>query len=134
MRHTWTSALLGLVAFSAPIIAVENQAFCQRGSRSGGWDFVAKKYDANNDGKVTVKEYTRGADAFKALDKNSDGSITQDDWSGARRGQRDRGTAPQVGQIAPDFNLSHVSDANKQATLSSFAGKKPVALIFGSCT
>ncbi len=135
MRHTWTSALLGLVVFSVTLIAAENHAFCQRGSRGGnGWDFVAKKYDKDNDGKVTAAEYTRGAEAFKTLDKNGDGSISSDDWSTARGGRRDRGTAPEVGQVAPDFTLTHVSDANQQATLSSFAGKKPVALIFGSCT
>jgi hypothetical protein len=38
-----------------------------------------------------------------------------------------------VGDAAPDFNLS--DPAGKNATkLSSFEGKKPVVLIFGSCT
>lgn len=137
MRHTWTSLALGIATVSATFIATESTALCQRGGQrggAGGWEFVAKKYDANKDNKVSAEEYTRGAEAFKALDKDKDGLITQSDWAGGGRGRGDRGTAPQVGQVAPDFALSHVSDPDKQATLSSFAGKKPVALIFGSCT
>jgi len=88
---------------------------------------------ADNDGKVSVEEYTRGKEAFTSLDHDEDGFITKDDWSG-HGGRRERGNAPQVGQVAPDFTLSFASDSDQQATLSSFAGKKPVALIFGSCT
>ena len=124
-----------MVACAATFIGAEDQAFSQRGNRGGGgWDFVAEKYDKDNDGKVSVEEYTRGADAFKALDRDEDGVITSEDWAGGGRGRRERGDAPQVGQVPPDFSLSHIADAEKQATLSSLAGKKPVALIFGSCT
>ena len=37
------------------------------------------------------------------------------------------------GKLAPDFKLKTV-DGKREVTLSSFAGKKPVALIFGSYT
>jgi thiol-disulfide isomerase/thioredoxin len=37
-----------------------------------------------------------------------------------------------VGDLAPDFTLSTASDQDKQVTLSSFRGKKPVVLVFGS--
>ena len=48
--------------------------------------------------------------------------------SGNRRG------GPRVGDLAPDFSLSVLNEEGRQVTLSSFAGRKPVVLIFGSYT
>lgn len=42
--------------------------------------------------------------------------------------------APKVGDAAPDFTLKKLGDAKTEVTLSSFKGKKPVVLIFGSFT
>ena len=41
--------------------------------------------------------------------------------------------APEVGSDAPDFKLPRLSNV-EQVQLSSFSGRKPVALIFGSYT
>ena len=41
--------------------------------------------------------------------------------------------APKVGDLAPDFILSDVSDEYSVA-LSDFRGEKPVVLVFGSYT
>jgi len=41
--------------------------------------------------------------------------------------------APKVGDTAPDFTLNDIQGENP-VQLSSFQGKKPVALIFGSFT
>ena len=41
--------------------------------------------------------------------------------------------APKAGDLAPDFTLSDI-EGTKSETLSSFRGKKPVALVFGSFT
>jgi hypothetical protein len=41
--------------------------------------------------------------------------------------------APNVGDMAPDFELSDANGENA-LRLSDFRGKKPVALIFGSYT
>jgi hypothetical protein len=41
--------------------------------------------------------------------------------------------APAVGATAPDFTLPHL-DSGEAVRLSSFRGRKPVALIFGSYT
>ena len=41
--------------------------------------------------------------------------------------------APRVGDMAPDFTLFDIEGKNS-VTLSSFRGKKPVALVFGSYT
>ena len=55
------------------------------------------------------------------------------------RGRTDR--APKVGQDAPDFELQRVMVSKKDTKkkpktlkLSSFEGKKPVVLVFGSFT
>ena len=41
--------------------------------------------------------------------------------------------APAVGEEAPDFTLPRI-DSGEAVRLSSFRGRKPVALIFGSYT
>jgi hypothetical protein len=48
-------------------------------------------------------------------------------WNVARRG------ATRVGELAPDFTLPTV-DHKAEVTLSSFRGKQPVVLVFGSYT
>ena len=103
------------------------------GGRGNGWKFVADKYDANKDGSVSVEEYTRGEAAFKVLDANSDGVLDEDDWKGQSH-RKPAGPAPEEGDVAPDFTLTTIKDADSKVTLSDFAGKKPVALLFGSCT
>jgi len=50
------------------------------------------------------------------------------------RGHRPaRPPAPKVGEQAPDFTLQ-VLNSTDRITLSSFAGERPVALVFGSYT
>jgi len=48
-------------------------------------------------------------------------------WNVARRGQ------VQVGDLAPDFTLPR-TDHSGDVTLSSFRGRQPVVLVFGSYT
>lgn len=123
------------LAMLTMLSGVDN-AQAQRGGRGGssGWNFVAGKYDADKDGEVTLKEYTRGETAFKALDTNADGVINATDWQSRSRRGGGSGQAPIQGDVAPDFSLTEIRDADSTVTLSEFAGKKSVALIFGSCT
>jgi hypothetical protein len=71
-------------------------------------------------------------DPFVAADAFAGQTVT--DGEMGRKLMQARGKkVPRVGQIAPDFNLR--SPDGKQSTrLSSFRGKKPVVLIFGSHT
>ncbi len=81
-------------------------------------------FDDNGDGEVTVTELSL---TFARLDKDQNNTL---EWS-------EMGLAvvlPQKGVVAPDFVLPYRDDVEKSATLSSFAGEKPVALIFGSYT
>ena len=121
-----------------------------RSSRSRGgdsaWKFLADKYDTNKDGRITTDEYQRDQDTFLRLDRNKDGALSAEDWTDSSdskspgnnrsesRNNRSRNKAPEWGQFAPDFELTFVNDAKKTARLSSYRGKKPVALIFGSCS
>jgi hypothetical protein len=42
--------------------------------------------------------------------------------------------APQVGQMAPDFELPFAGDEAETVRLSSLRDQRPVALVFGSYT
>ena len=70
---------------------------------------------------------------FKARDSNSDGVWTMSGRRGGG-GRRDpKATGAKEGTVAPDFTLKPPG-GGKAVTLSSFRGKRPVALIFGSYT
>ena len=116
------------------------------------WTFIAGEHDKNGDGKVTLREYSRGKERFERLDKDRDGKLTSTDFLAGENGRKsgrgrnrvrgrrqrkiDRFTnarAPKPGDVAPDFNLKP-ADSKKRVRLSSFRRKKPVALIFGSYT
>ncbi len=132
--------LSALVFSSVLMVASAAQAQRSRGS-TNVWKFLSEKYDKDGDGKLTTKEYDRSKEKFKGFDKNDDGVLTAEDWKtdgDGRGGRRSRGgssgTAPAKGDVAPDFDLSMVTDKSKTVKLSSFAGEKPVALVFGSCT
>lgn len=116
------------------------------------WEYLAGKYDANEDGKITRKEYGRSDVHFDRLDRDGNGVIEAADVEqGARRrggrGDRKRVEAPSEGQLAPDFELELLGEAPKEGVkakkskgkpervrLSKLAKKHPVALIFGSYT
>lgn len=115
------------------------------------WGLIAKEHDKNGDGKVTLREYSRGKERFERLDKDTDGKLTAADFVAGEnrrdnrrrnrgRTRRDRilgraleARAPKLGDVAPGFSLKQL-DGKKRVRLSSFKGKKPVALIFGSYT
>lgn len=110
------------------------------------WDWLASRYDANSDRRITRAEYKRSDEAFKNLDRDGDGVVTADDFgrpaSRARNARRpERGAAGlRTGFIpaaererAPDFTLPR-EGAGAPVHLSSFADKRPVVLIFGSYT
>ncbi len=83
--------------------------------------------DKDKDGKLSGKEL---GGWFGKADINGDGKVTRAELLGTR-GQN---KLPTRGELAPDFELPFVKDSKKTVRLSSFAGKKAVALIFGSYT
>ncbi len=70
---------------------------------------------------------------FSLLDADKDKVLTRGEFIPSGRSGSSSNPLHK-GQKAPDFNLPMVHDAKTLVRLSSFAGKKPVALIFGSYT
>lgn len=83
---------------------------------------IVQTFDFDRSGDVTVTDLK---DLFRELDADGDGNIEQG---------KEIVMPPGVGEMAPDFTLPFAKDAKRTVTLSSFRGKKPVALIFGSYT
>lgn len=111
------------------------------------WEHLAAKYDRNQDGRISRKEYGRDQLHWDRLDGNGDGFLEQAEIeSRKRRGGRTprrSGVAPRRGRKAPDFKLRQIDGPGMQEKsggkkpsirLSSYAGRRPVALIFGSYT
>jgi len=96
------------------------------------------KIDSDQDGMLAFTEFLA---YFEGRDKNHDGELSLAE-AGRAAPQRQRAPAgarnrqfsgPKAGERAPDFELSLLGGGNP-VRLSSFAGKQPVALIFGSYT
>ena len=84
------------------------------------WERLVEGVDQGRDGFVSEKDVR----AFFAASEPGAWSFVSDATAGARA---------RVGVEAPDFSLP-VVDGRTSVTLSSFAHRRPVALIFGSYT
>jgi hypothetical protein len=105
-------------AQSAPVAGVPD---LPKGVRA--FPSLAASMDADRSGDFTAAEATAWASRLRK--KEAEGP------KGPPPGAMPEG--PKVGDDAPDFTLSS-RDGKTRTTLSSFAGKRPVALIFGSYT
>ena len=93
---------------------------------------VLLSYDQNLDGVFDVKDTDL---MFGDLDQNGDGTLQTVELQRRKLTWERPGTPlPKVGEVAPDFELSLAEQPERQVKLSSFRGKRPVALIFGSYT
>ncbi|MCH7728461.1 MAG: hypothetical protein IH991_18575 [Planctomycetes bacterium] len=137
------------VAIGIFATCITQSTFAQPG-RPGAGRFIEriKAQDKNRDGKITKQEASgQLLQRFNRIDTNGDGVIDQAELKklaerfrgGRPSGGRPSGGRPsfgggaEAGKAAPDFTLKSV-DGKQTVKLSSFAGKKPVALIFGSYT
>jgi hypothetical protein len=125
------------VVTSVALTSVADQANGQPPGRGNPVERI-KAMDKNRDGKITKAEATSPfARMFSRVDSNSDGVIDEAELKrmssrfGGGRSASSGGV--DEGKPAPDFQLKTV-DGKKEVKLSSFTGKKPVALIFGSYT
>jgi hypothetical protein len=139
------------------------------------WDgaVMADDFDWSDHGSLARRKEITFA-LFKAMDRNSNGSLSGEEWQSAfaaaagggplheaelsrllhfpaaAKAERDRqsraegrlaafeaeqprGQTPDVGALAPDFELG-TPDGARRIRLSSFRNKRPVVLIFGSFT
>jgi hypothetical protein len=61
--------------------------------------------------------------------------MTRENWERHRAERRVREAgSPNVGDVAPDFELPLLGDRSTKVRLSGFKGRRPVGLIFGSYT
>ncbi len=102
-------------------------------SGQGAWDLL-RRHDRDGDGKISLDEYTRGAEGRGggrgAGGRGAGGAGRDRPGAGSERGAG----PPQSGELAPDFELPFAEELDRKVRLSSYVGKKPVALIFGSYT
>ena len=129
----WSDGVLSAAEFEARKIAVEEAGAAPPQARipPGMQIYVAivAVIDTDASGDVTFLEIEV---FFHARDSNGDGIWEMRARAAAGRGSRaDSGVA--AGQPAPDFAL-RPPDGGTAVTLSSYRGRKPVALIFGSYT
>jgi hypothetical protein len=132
-----------LLIFAAAICAPQ-------AAEEDAWEFLAAKYDKNQDGVITRKEYDRDTEHWKLLDTDGNSKLDRKEFEARTKGPKKGGPdkpkdPPKPGAVAPDFELDVLppgfdaeakqKDAKPQRVkLSSFRGKRPVALIFGSYT
>jgi hypothetical protein len=50
-----------------------------------GWQWLAARYDANHDGKITRQEFTGPSEVFERLDRDHDGTLTASDFDWSER-------------------------------------------------
>ena len=87
------------------------------------WEYLSKKYDADEDGEISREEYPRSDERFAKLDVDEDGVVTASDIEArkrARGGGRDddeerRPDPPEEGDKAPDFTLEVLERAPEEA-------------------
>ncbi len=93
---------------------------------------LALSFDQDGDGKIEVTDFES---LFVDLDRNNNGKLDTAELRGNKSlVTRSKSDLPKVGQVAPDFDLPRCDDPKKSVRLWSFAGSRPVALIFGSYT
>lgn len=85
-------------------------------------DYLPRILDTDKDETITVAEVRK---LFAEIDA---------DESGVLEAGTEILLPPGVGEVAPDFTLAFADNAKKSVTLSSYRGKRPVCLIFGSYT
>lgn len=117
--------------------------FAERGGADESMDhysMMVEDVDQDQDGALALEELTGW---FDAQDEDSDLVLTGNEVRALmfrRMSSRNRDKEPVAddapnarGKVAPDFEL-RPPDGGEPVRLSSFAGKRPVALIFGSYT
>ncbi len=92
------------------------------------WEVLIEAVDDDGDGRLATRELV----AF--FNERDDGDQVLSMRGGASEEARRPDTSGVLeGEMAPDFSLEP-PDGGERVTLSSFRGKKPVALVFGSYT
>jgi hypothetical protein len=76
-----------------------------------GWDWLARRWDADANGTITAQELEGPAEIFERLDRNHDGVLTREDFDWSERSA----FARQAGLAVPWFRLG---DGNSNGRIS----------------
>jgi hypothetical protein len=60
----------------------EVEAPVDRSGSGSAWSYMARRHDANKDGRILPDEYDRGTHSFQRLDRDDDGALTAFDFEG----------------------------------------------------
>lgn len=102
------------------------------GGWSNDWPLFLLSFDQDGDADFdqTDLEYT-----FRDQDYNGDGVLMGNELGGWQRTtERPEGDPPEVGAMAPDFQLAYASQPEQVFQLHDQQRTRPVALVFGSYT
>ena len=76
-----------------------------------GWDWLAARYDADKNGRITREEFQGPAELFDRLDRDHDGALTADDFDWSDR-------SPFLRQVGATGQWFRCIDANSNGRLS----------------
>jgi hypothetical protein len=76
-----------------------------------GWEWLARNYDFNNDGKITPAELQGPPGLFERLDRNHDGVLTADDFDWSDR-------SPYLQQLGQAGRVFRLIDADSNGKVS----------------
>jgi hypothetical protein len=91
-----------------------------------GWDWLARRFDANEDGSISAEEFTGPSELFERLDRDHDGElkIADFDWSDSSPFVRQQGQAGQwFGRIDKSSN-GRITAEEWQQFFEKLAGEK----------
>lgn len=86
------------------------------------WEYLKRKYDADEDGRVTQDEYDRERTQFDRLDRSGDGVITAEDFARTGRGNRMQAYRAQR-TVSSYFQLDEENDHLPLAELEEAFGR-----------
>jgi len=87
------------------------EGWFHEGQSCYGWDWLATRYDADHDGKITTKEFAGPADLFDRLDRDGDGVLTRADFDWSEK-------SPLARQAAAGQMCLRLIDTNSNGRIS----------------
>jgi hypothetical protein len=101
--------MLGALAGGSPM--GPGEGWFHAGQARYDWKWLAKRFDANNDGKIERGEFPGPEALFRRLDRDHDGVLTPADFDWSNR-------SPLVQQARPAGYLFSMLDANSNGRIS----------------
>lgn len=91
-----------------------------------GWDWLARRYDADHDGLITAEEFAGPRELFERLDRNRDGELKREDcdWSDSAPFVKQQGQAGQWFSRMDKSSNGRVTPEEWQQFFEKLAGEK----------